>query len=307
MHNLSEKRTETEKCTEEQAQRVTGIAVTENAAPSQRVKGIAGNAILGERLALAKASQKEHIVPFKKRRQQLGLRDRLEIARIRRLPRSINKEMLAHYRPMGRMLKGVENDPAKLGDPTRSDGIIAEPYMEPKGVEKLIDQWMADEKDITAPGTDVNMTREDIGRAQPGTSGAECMNKVQSTEEPAPRSRTERWARWCYGKLKTLRIPSALLDSGATSTFGRVQDGMIPTGEKSGKQVGMPDGREARATEKAKLPMTQLRKGAKKGDILPALADNTLVSVSAFANNDCYNFLARVQRSQNLRHGGSQD
>ena len=103
MHNLSEKRTETEKCTEEQAQRVTGIAVTENAAPSQRVKGIAGNAILGERLALAKVSQKEHIVPFKKRRQQLGLRDRLEIARMRRLPRSINKEMqqtIANTAPM---------------------------------------------------------------------------------------------------------------------------------------------------------------------------------------------------------------
>ena len=160
---------------------------------------------------------------------------------------------------------------------------------------------MVDEKDITAPGTDVNMTREDIGRAQPGTSGAECMNKVQSTGESAPRSRTERWARWCYSKLKTLRIPSALLDSGATSTFGRVQDGMIPTGEKSGKQVGMPDGRETRATEKARLPMTQLREGARKGDILPALADNTLVSVSAFANND----YATISR--NLRHGGYQN
>ena len=61
---------------------------------------------------------------------------------------------------------------------------------------------------------------------------------------------------------------------------------MIPTGEKSGKQVGMPDGRIAGASEKAKLPMTQLREGAREGDILPALAENTLVSVSTMANNN---------------------
>ena len=152
-----------------------------------------------------RASEGEgHSVPFEKHRQQLGLSNCLEIARMRRLPRSINKEMLAHYRPMGRMLKEVENDPAKLGDPTRSDGIIAEPYMEPKGVEKLIDQWMADEKDIIAPGTDVNISRENIGRAQLGTSGAECINKVQSTGESAPLSCTEQWARWCYIKVKAL-------------------------------------------------------------------------------------------------------
>ena len=32
--------------------------------------------------------------------------------------------------------------------------------------------------------------------------------------------------------------------------------------------------------------MTQLRKGATEGDILPTLANNTLVSISTFANND---------------------
>ena len=48
----------------------------------------------------------------------------------------------------------------------------------------------------------------------------------------------------------------------------------------------MPDGRLARASEKAMLPMAQLREGARKGDILPALADNTLISVGSMANND---------------------
>ena len=79
-----------------------------------------------------------------------------------RLPRAINKEMLAHYRPMERMLKGVENDPAKLGDPTRSDKIIANLHAAPEGVEQLVDQWLAVEKDITLPGTEFNEMREDI-------------------------------------------------------------------------------------------------------------------------------------------------
>ena len=48
----------------------------------------------------------------------------------------------------------------------------------------------------------------------------------------------------------------------------------------------MPHGRAAKASEQALLPMKQLREGARKGDILPALSENTLVSVGTLANND---------------------
>ena len=42
----------------------------------------------------------------------------------------------------------------------------------------------------------------------------------------------------------------------------------------------------AKESKKAMLSMTQLREEARKGDILPALTDNTLVSVSSMANDD---------------------
>lgn len=76
-----------------------------------------------------------------------------------------------------------------------------------------------------------------------------------------------------------MRLPSAALVTGATSTFGRTEDGMLPTGKPSMKTVGIPDGHKVRATEQAMLPMPQLREGARKGDILLALAENTLVSI----------------------------
>ena len=61
---------------------------------------------------------------------------------------------------------------------------------------------------------------------------------------------------------------------------------MIPTGVPSNKEVGMLDEHAAKASEQALLPMKQLREGARKGDILPALSENTLVSVGTLANND---------------------
>ena len=60
-------------------------------------------------------------------------------------------------------------------------------------------------------------------------------------------------------------------------------DGPIPTGEPSDKLVGMPDGQTAEASEKTLLPISPLNLDARKGDILSALAHNSLSSVSTLA------------------------
>ena len=116
-----------------------------------------------------------------------------------------------------------------------------------------------------------------------------------STEEDMPspleRLRLHLW------KLKTIRNPrklkslvqrQATLDSGATSTFMRPQDGAVPTGEKSTKRVGMPDGRAIQASAKALLPWHKLRRDARQCDILPGLQDNSLVSVGKLADAGYY-------------------
>jgi hypothetical protein len=78
-------------------------------------------------------------------------------------------------------------------------------------------------------------------------------------------------------------IPSGLLDSGATGHFGPENGGLDPTGEASSKLVGLADGTPVQATEKGKLPMSNLRDEVREGDIIPGLK-NTLVSVSKFAD-----------------------
>ena len=79
---------------------------------------------------------------------------------------------------------------------------------------------------------------------------------------------------------KVQSIKSAVIDSGATGTYMRPEDGAIPTGKPSTKRVSMPDGRETKASEEALLPMTQLNDEARRCDILPALSTNSLISVS---------------------------
>ena len=78
-------------------------------------------------------------------------------------------------------------------------------------------------------------------------------------------------------------VPSGLLDSGATGHFGPYNRGLDPTGEASSKLVGLADGTPVQATEKGKLPMSNLRDEVREGDIIPGL-NNTLVSVSKFAD-----------------------
>ena len=118
-----------------------------------------------------------------------------------------------------------------------------------------------------------------------------------SKEEKAESSPLEKLqARLCQSKLsrqprksiKKLVKKQAILDSGATSTFMRAQDGAIPTGERSTKRVQLPDGRAIQASEKAKLPWTKLRDKARECDILPSLKHNSLVSVGKLADAGYY-------------------
>jgi hypothetical protein len=81
------------------------------------------------------------------------------------------------------------------------------------------------------------------------------------------------------------RLPTAVLDSGATGNFFRRKDGALPTGKPSSRVVGVPNGEAIRGEEEALLPMTQLQSGAREGDILQGLAHNSLVGVPKLAAN----------------------
>ena len=74
------------------------------------------------------------------------LNERLDIAKIARLPCSVSKKMLTHWKPRVKSITGVQDTFDDFSDPTRLNRNIADPYVEPKGVEQLINQWIADEK-----------------------------------------------------------------------------------------------------------------------------------------------------------------
>ena len=102
--------------------------------------------------------------------------------------------------------------------------------------------------------------------------------------------------------IKRLAKRQAILDSGATSTFMRAQDGAIPTGERSTKKVQLPDGRAVQASEKARLPCDKLRNKARECDILPSLEHNSLVSVGKLSDAGYYTlFMLGGERSISLR------
>ena len=65
---------------------------------------------------------------------------------------------------------------------------------------------------------------------------------------------------WGRSLVNALYSSCAIINSGATGTFGRVQDAMIPTDEPSNKEVGIPDGYVIIASAQALLPMKQQRK-----------------------------------------------
>ena len=87
-------------------------------------------------------------------------------------------------------------------------------------------------------------------------------------------------ARWV---TQQLIAGNGVIDSGATGHF--LQQGIgIPTGQPSGKVVGMPNGQQERATKQVLLPIQGLNKQARLGDELPSLRHNSLLSVPKFAD-----------------------
>jgi len=84
--------------------------------------------------------------------------------------------------------------------------------------------------------------------------------------------------------LKRIFGHKAVLDSGATSSFIRPEDGAVPTGTPSKKKVWMPDGNSLQASDEALLPIKSLRPEARACDILPGLQHNSLVSVGKLAD-----------------------
>ena len=75
-------------------------------------------------------------------------------------------------------------------------------------------------------------------------------------------------------------VPSGISNTGATSSAGREGDPFIQTNTPSNKTFHLPMGGVARASNKAK------RDPARDVDMVPILAEHTLLSTSNFANAD---------------------
>ncbi len=78
-------------------------------------------------------------------------------------------------------------------------------------------------------------------------------------------------------------IPSAIVDSGASSNVGTTKDGFQPTGRKSDKVFLLVDDSTQAATEIAKLPY-DVRAPAKDIHITPGINKNLLISTSKMAD-----------------------
>ena len=235
---------------------------TEDDAHRQRVDVHvrAGEDVSRQRVARS-SDLSDVLARFKTRRLPLGAREHLSS---RRAP---------EVKSLGGQIPGVTNSEG-VSDPV-GESPIAAPPSAPQGVGQFINSLIADGYDFTSPVANFSGDGENMYSWREAHEGMRSFGEANAVAPAQPASPTSVPA-----------VRSALLDSGATSTFGRLVDGLIPTGIPSGKEVGMPDGRAARASERALLPMSQLRDGARAGDILPALSDNTLVSVGTLANND---------------------
>ena len=78
---------------------------------------------------------------------------------------------------------------------------------------------------------------------------------------------------------------SMVLDSGATSSFVRPEEGLPITGTSS-KTVRLPDGSTIQATHTTMLPFDSIADKARKADVLPSLHPNSLVSIGKLADAD---------------------
>ena len=82
--------------------------------------------------------------------------------------------------------------------------------------------------------------------------------------------------------MKDGTIPSAVSDTGATSTAGAIDDPFKPTNEFSAKVFSLPTGGTAAATKVATLQLN-VRAPANRVDIVPSLTQ-TLLSGSKFVD-----------------------
>ena len=99
----------------------------------------------------------------------------------------------------------------------------------------------------------------------------------QLQQHPTKRNFTE-LAKWI---TQQLNAGNGIIDSGATEHF--LQKGVgIPTGQWARKVVGMPNGQTKRASQQVLLPIEGPQEDARRGDELPSLQHNSLISVPNF-------------------------
>jgi len=79
------------------------------------------------------------------------------------------------------------------------------------------------------------------------------------------------------------KASTMIVDSGATSHFMRAEENLPITGP-SKKVVLLPNGAAVAASHTTNLPFSSLSAKARKADVLPALKQNSLVSVGKFAD-----------------------
>ena len=141
------------------------------------------------------------------------------------------------------------------------------------GVQELVEDWLTQGKDLTLPIHHYEPPRQQANNVQPQ---CEC---------PVPKRKPEGLGNFITRYIKNLveAMETAIVDSGATGNFSK-EDVGTPTGEKSSKTVGMPNGQPIRARRKMMLPLPQLKEEARLSDELPQLHSN-LVSVPTLANN----------------------
>jgi len=84
-------------------------------------------------------------------------------------------------------------------------------------------------------------------------------------------------------QVLTGKVPSAIVDSGATSSCGKNPEDFEQTSEVSNKTFEMPTGGKTRGTNVAKL-RHDLREPARRVDMVPALQRDSLLSCSKFAD-----------------------
>ena len=93
-----------------------------------------------------------------------------------------------------------------------------------------------------------------------------------------------KWARKIRNRRLAKLSKSAVIDSGATSSFWREEDPHVKTGVASNKVVMMPTGNTATASEKGLMTMNGLKEEAREIDVLPDLKHNSLISVSKLSD-----------------------